>query len=594
MSDPLPERFPGERIGLRARLADPRLVSWPTFVISSVLLTYEIWLHGFFVFALTQFLVFAWLAAARWMYLRRRYATHHAWVMVVTIVSASLFGAVIVQLLLAESTAVVTVDGAFARMIVIPAAGLLSVSLIDYRNNVRELRSTTIALEATRDTGLASLASARQNIVDQVRASLEGRVDEFWEANPRAAADELASLAQETVRPLSHELAATTPDFTPLLPQAQRLRWSAVLSEVAGRPLIVPWLMASAVTLMSIRFTLAEPDAGQSTAAGDVGPVTVSVNLESLASSFAFLFAVFLSVWLFSVLAVRISRPVLTRVSGGMRWVVIAASVVGIGLGLQLILIAVPVLPGPLASIDTDPIGRFWAFAPVVVIALVLAIARTISFARASVLDELRAINNELTWEVARIRLNLWAQQRQFAQAIHGPLQAAITSSALLLSQSGEFDRAGAIEAARNRITSALDRVTGHEEPAADWTTGFAEIERTWAGVCEVAASVDADAARMLDRDDTCRQAAVMVMGESVANAAIHGKATRVDVYVDMVHERFIRITLNDNGQGIDAAANTGLGSAILDDTCGEWELNNTGHGARLTAVLAAVSPVLA
>jgi signal transduction histidine kinase len=275
-----------------------------------------------------------------------------------------------------------------------------------------------------------------------------------------------------------------------------------------------------------------------------------------------------------------------------MRWVVIAASVVGIGLGLQLILIAVPVLPGPLARVDVDPIGRFWAFAPVVVIALVLAIARTISFARASVLDELRATNSELTWEVARIRLNLWAQQRQFAQAIHGPLQAAITSSALLLSQSGEFDRVGAIEAARNRITSALDRVTGHEEPAADWTTGFAEIERTWAGVCEVLASVDADAARMLDRDDTCRQAAVMVIGESVANSAIHGKATRVDVYADMVHERFIRITINDNGQGIDAAANTGLGSAILDDTCGEWELKNTGHGARLTAVLAAASPV--
>lgn len=142
MSKHPPDTHSSERIGLRARLADPRLISWPTFAISSVLLSYEIWLHGLLDFIAAQVVVFSLLFVARVLYLKRRYASRHAWVMVTTIVVTSLFGAIFAQLLFAEANALVTVDGAFTRMIVIPAAGLLSVSLIDYRNNVHELRAT--------------------------------------------------------------------------------------------------------------------------------------------------------------------------------------------------------------------------------------------------------------------------------------------------------------------------------------------------------------------------------------------------------------------------------------------------------------------
>lgn len=587
MSKHPPDPSSPERIGLRARLADPRLISWPTFAISSALLSYEIWLHGLLDFIGAQVMVFSLLFVARVLYLNRRYPSHHAWVMVTTIILTSLFGAIFAQLLFAQADTLVTVDGAFTRMIVIPAAGLLSVSLIDYRNNVNQLRATAAQLELTRDAGLQSLTESREHIVNQVQASLEGAVSDLRGGDRSDLAAELAYLAHETVRPLSHELARSTPDFAPADAAPQRLRWSAVLAEVAATPLIVPWLMALAVAVMSIRFTFAPSDGAVGSTLVTLGPLAVSMDGSAVAMSLGFLLVVFVAVWLLSAAAVKITRPILMRASGGMRWLVIAGSVIGIGIGLQIVLIVLPILPGPLASINTDPIGRFLAFAPVVLIALVLAIARTVSFARAAVLDELTSINSELTWEVARIRLDLWAQQRRFAQSIHGPLQAAITASALLLTESSAATRSGAIEAAHDRIKSALDRLIDHHDSIVSWEAGLIEIERTWEGVCTVAVHVDSQAARVLEKDDTCRQATVMVIGESVANAAIHGKATRAHVNVDMDRSRFIRLCIEDNGTGIDTAANSGLGSTILDDACGEWELINTEDGARLSALVA-------
>ena len=105
------------------------------------------------------------------------------------------------------ATRIPEADGGFARMIVIPAVGLLNVSLVDFRNNVRDLRAIAQQLEATRGGGLESLSAAREDIVPRVRVCLEGALTDLRSDDHSQVADELASLAQETVRPLSHELA---------------------------------------------------------------------------------------------------------------------------------------------------------------------------------------------------------------------------------------------------------------------------------------------------------------------------------------------------------------------------------------------------
>ena len=590
MSKHPPEQTAHRRLTLRTRLRDPRLISWPTFVISSALLSYEVAQFGVGDFVLSQVFVFALLAGARLLYLRRGYAQRHTWVMITTIIVASLIGSIGAQLLLAETNAAVGADGAFTRMIVIPAAGLLSVSLIDYRDNVRALRATARQLEATRNAGLSSLTTAREEMTARVRATLTSTLDELASDVSVVGAEDLAALAQETVRPLSHELASSTPVFTPASAQPSRLRWTSVLSDVAARPLIIPWLMALAVSVTSIRFTFAQSDVAVGSTITTIGPLTLSVDGAALLSSLTFLLIVFVTVWVLAELAVRVTRPMLRRLSGGARWWVVAASVVGIGLGLQLVLLVVPFIPGPLAAITTDPIGRFWAFAPVVVIALVLAIARTASAARASVIGELEAVNIELTWEIARVRLELWAQQRRFALSIHGPLQAAITASAVLLASAEPRQHDEVVRDAHERIKSALSRVTGNHDSVVDLRLGLAEITGTWEGVCEVSVDVDPDAESLLVNDATCRQALVMVIGESIANAAIHGHASRAQVAITVNEERFIVIQVINDGSILDDASVPGLGSALMNEACASWSVENADGQTRLTAVLASAT----
>lgn len=587
MSETPPEGTSSSRIGLRARLADPRIVSWPTFVVSSVLLAYEVLQYGLTVFALSQGFVFGLLVAARWLYLTRGYPRRHSWVMVTTIITTSLFGSIGAQSLLAEPNVAVGADGAFTRMIVIPAAGLLSVSLIDYRDNIRRLRTTARQLWLTRDAGLATVSAAREDMIARIQAGLKATLQEMSAQNPQLDAKDLASLAQETIRPLSHELAESTPPFTPESAQPAAVRWSAVLADVAARPLIIPWLMALAVAAMSIRFTLVQSDVAIGQTLTTIGPVTLSVDSETLVASLGFLLVVFVTVWALAKFTVRITRPLLSGFSTGGRWLTVTLSVLSIGIGLQVVLFITPVLPGPLSAVRTDPMGRFWAFAPVVIIAVVLAVARTVTTARTAVIAELQTVNTELTWEIARVRLDLWAQQRRFAVAIHGPLQAALTASALLLADAKEPDRTTVIANAHARIKNALDHVIDNHEAVVDLVTGVADIQRTWDQVCEVEMSVSEKAASVLAGDDTCRQAALLIIGESVANAAIHGKATLVQVDIALDRSRFVQMSICDNGHGVDASSTGGLGSAILDEACGEWRLINTDEGACLTAVLA-------
>ena len=597
---PLPEPdIP--RVRLRTRLGDPRLISWPTFWISSALLIYEIFLQSLALYVISQILVFTLLFAARWTYLRRGFSRRHIWVMLTTIFFASLFGVIAAQLILA--TTLITVDGTFARIIVIPVAGLLSISLIDYRNTVSELSQLREQLMNTRHQGLTSIVAARTQVVDRVESTLQRTLEELADDRAetgRIDAEKLSDLVQQTIRPLSHELAQQTPDFQPAQLPPPHIRWPAVFANVAARPLLSPTWMAVAVTIMSIRFTFSDAGEVATTAEIALGPFGVSFDPDSFASSVGFLATIFVGMWFITWFAVRITTPLLQRSSPLRRWMIVLASVVGIGLGLELMLRVADALPGPVNIDDPNVWERFWTYAPIVVVSLVLAIARAVSLARKSVLDDLAQANSELTWEVARIRLDLWVQQRQLAQAVHGPLQAAITASALLLSQAqtdspsrspaDSTSESTAVRDAHTRIYAALRGVANPHQPITTLASGIRDIRNTWAGVCDISFDISDVAEQIVDADNTCRQAAVVIIGEAVANAAIHGKASQVEVTVRTGSSGFITLEVRDNGTGVTNDNTRGLGSSILDAMCTDWEIRGSDHdntGSVLTASLA-------
>ena len=102
--------------------------------------------------------------------------------------------------------------------------------------------------------------------------------------------------------------------------------------------------------------------------------------------------------------------------------------------------------------------------------------------------------------------------------------------------------------------------------------------------------NVDSQASRVLESDDVCRQATVTVIGESVANAAIHGKATSAQVTITVNEERFLVIQVLTAGSTPDNASTPGLGSALMNEACASWGFENADGQTRLTAALASTT----
>lgn len=70
-----------------------------------------------------------------------------------------------------------------------------------------------------------------------------------------------------------------------------------------------------------------------------------------------------------------------------------------------------------------------------------------------------------------------------------------------------------------------------------------------------------------------------------MANAVVHGGASRIDVLVESVGRDYL-VRIEDDGRGVPVGVRSGLGSAVIAAASeGRWELLSRAEGgARLTA----------
>jgi signal transduction histidine kinase len=96
---------------------------------------------------------------------------------------------------------------------------------------------------------------------------------------------------------------------------------------------------------------------------------------------------------------------------------------------------------------------------------------------------------------------------------------------------------------------------------------------------------------------EVIRLTAYRVIEEALNNAVRHAAATRLQVRLHINDGRYLEITVEDNGQGLDPSAVTaglGLGSiaARVGLLGGTWRLSGApGRGASLTALLPLTTP---
>lgn len=555
--------------------------------------SYSAW-GGVVYVLLTQLVLFGLLYLAKALYLRRSFALRHPIVMVLTVVIASFLSVSVGQAGLAAvqirsgEPLIIGLDAFISRIVVVLVVGSIVAVLTNYRSAVGQLEATQQQLLHTRAAGTEALAQQRADIFAQVETMVTDTLQSVRAEAPGQGAQALAAMAEDIVRPLSHDLATKPPSFTPAGVRAPTEHpWRSVWNDVTKAPWISPFWMALVVTVISIRFTVSAPP--ESLSADGELPTGVTVDLGSLLVSLGLLFGVFAVVWIAASLVQRVLRRVLPTLSTGRRVLVLAAGVLVIMIALQVVFGVYALLTEP-TDTRSSLAATLIASVPVVVIALIVGLIRIVGSNWRRTLHTLEERNADLAWEVAKIKDTLWQERRDLARALHGPLQSSIRAAARQLQDIAPGD-ASRLQHVKTEVTRSIEgtlqQIIDPQQMRIDISEHCVSVQRTWNGLCDVRAEIDPASAHTLAHDPVCAAAVADIVTEAVANAAMHARAREVAISMTVEQERYLVVHVADNGEVADESPEPGLGSKILDEVCLSWELTlRDGGGASLRAVL--------
>ena len=539
------------------------------------------------------------LLLGRFTWMATRWARRHPSVTIGTFFVAALLGDSVFQGSIAANSDGRYEAGSLVDHVLYDTAALVILAILiselnDYRRQTRRLQHTLGEVTAARHEAARVEQQERASVAHAVAESIAEARSAVGRGDLHQAVEALRSLNADRVRPLSHALASATPDFSPPpLELPPTPSWRATLRQVVDAPLIAPRVMAVAMTLLGFRQTVTSQ---AQTPPGTIdGPVAVTFDAEPLIEAVSVLVALYLVTYVVARLAARVVAERTTGWTLGRRAAANAVGIVAmalVSLGLLAAAFQLPWFPEPPSAGAWTP---FLTLVPLGLIAVVHGLARSIARHRQAVLERLTDATCAVQWELAAINERLWHHRRVLAHGVHGPVQAAINAAALRL---GDLARkeADATEGAEAKMTvmAEVDEVLGqcgtalaaaHAAPV-PLAAELDEIVALWRGVCDITVDVPAEVVDHLGHDPACASAVVAIVGEACTNAAQHGRARHVSVVLTAVDPRTLRLTVTDDGSGVEPTGEPGLGSQLLDEVSLGWSRVSSSGGTTLTVDL--------
>jgi len=381
----------------------------------------------------------------------------------------------------------------------------------------------------------------------------------------------LESLAGEVVRPLSHSLAHELPHWDEEVPrEAPRVRWVDVLRDPVASAAIRPLVLPVALLIIAL-------PAGALVYQPRIGLATVLVGLGVLSGTLALG-----RLWL-------VRRP-------PRRPVLVWSAIV-------LILAVAALLTSRAASLidradsSAGAIPSLTIFV-VPVFGLIIAMASMMGARMRDITAELESTTRQLQWNLARVNTQQWEQSGRLSRALHGPVQSLLHARLLRLRRQLEDGEVTSTELDEVRVDlqRALASALAPSDAPRPVRAVLGDVTETWEGVAAVTCSVTPLAEKHLSADPLCTYALTDLATEAVSNAVRHGKATTVevtidvDVTIDVEDDELIRLCVVDDGR-VPAQGMPGLGTALLTRCTYDWSLAHdpTTLTARLPCVKAAV-----
>ena len=199
---------------------------------------------------------------------------------------------------------------------------------------------------------------------------------------------------------------------------------------------------------------------------------------------------------------------------------------------------------------------------------------------RTSLIAELTSTIEKLQSTISLLSQKEWLSRRQVGYVMHGSLQSALNAAVLQLGAAKD-PTPELIESVRGDIAGALARVGFDSGQSYSFEQAQQEISKIWAGTVETRWQIQPEAMEALRRNPATSECLAEVLREAVSNASKHGKATKVEIAVN-IEDSVLALQAKDNGSTSNTGKTQGLGTELLDDVCSSWSLEPAPAGGMI------------
>jgi hypothetical protein len=185
--------------------------------------------------------------------------------------------------------------------------------------------------------------------------------------------------------------------------------------------------------------------------------------------------------------------------------------------------------------------------------------------------------------ELAGLRQQLWATNRNWAYLLHGKVQASLVAAVTRLKLG--MTAASDLELINLDLQRALTAISSAPEIDVDFFEQVAQLEQAWQGICQISVLTPSSVNAVIRNNPTLSFALNEVVREAVSNAIRHGGAKNVDIAIDASGSNLLLQIENDGELPTQLQGN--LGMSLLDELTIDWELVGSANLVRLNATLA-------
>lgn len=437
------------------------------------------------------------------------------------------------------------------------------------RDRVAILRARLAETEAALERTQQATALEYDRAVASVTAELNRQLASIDDSTLARAIQDTQAIAEDSVRPLSHRLAAEIPEIDVVLadPRHYQVSWPAFWRQLPAAKYIQPgW---SVLLMVVLTF-------------GTIsrwGPVTATAALLVIGG-----------LW---YAGMRVARNLSSRTAS-----IPSAAIRALINTMLFVLSSVPAaacwaLCARATGNDVYIVVPFLIQAPLLMwfVSAAFALADQISSASRAI-DE---AEDRLTWLVARAKLVSWHQNGKLARALHGPVQSELHAalSAMRVEQSKPARDHSLARQLTVTLQKRLPEIIENDLGAREVNRAIDAAAALWRGIAEISYVPDGPTQLILASDSAANDVCVSVIQDAISNAVRHGKATRIDVAIALDDDADVVLNVRDNGRAkpeSTAIAAPGIGLTQVRDCAVEWEITQGAEGYRLLAVFPAES----